>query len=101
MVIVVSRLLGTVCGSGGGRHRLVQEVKNGIGYLRNRLTGNCEPNYDCTQMFEVYRLVQAFDPSFAAQHINQAWVDAMTTIPPRALVRPNSPYGNEPTSLPN
>ena len=45
--------------------RLVQEVKNGIGYLRNRLTGNCEANYDCTQLFEVYRLVQAFDPSFA------------------------------------
>ena len=41
--------------------RLMQQVKNGIGYLRNRLTGNCEPNYDCTQMYEVYRLVQAFD----------------------------------------
>eukprot|EP00966_Prymnesium_polylepis_P025926 597550-Prymnesium_polylepis.1 len=32
--------------------RLVQEVKNGISYLRNRLTGNCEPNYDCTELFQ-------------------------------------------------
>ena len=29
-------------------------------------------------MFEVYRLVQAFDPSFAAQYIDAAWVDAFT-----------------------
>ena len=71
--------------------RLVQEVKNGIGYLRNRLTRNCEPNYDCTQMFEVYRLVQAFDPSFAAQYIDAAWVDALAMIPPCALFRSNSP----------
>ena len=35
-------------------------------------------------MFEVYRLVQAFDPSFAAQYIDAAWVDAFTTIPPLA-----------------
>jgi hypothetical protein len=65
--------------------RLVQEVKNGIRYLENRLTGNCEPNYDCTQIFEVYRRVQAFDPSFAAQYVDAAWVDALATIPPRAL----------------
>lgn len=64
--------------------RLVQEVKNGIGYLRNRLTGNCEANYDCTQIYEVYRLVQAFDPSFAAQYIDPAWVDALAVIPPLA-----------------
>ena len=35
-------------------------------------------------MFEVYRLVQAFGPSFAAQYIDAAWVDAFTTIPPLA-----------------
>ena len=55
-----------------------------ISYLRDRLTGNCEANYDCTQLFEVYRLVQAFDPSFAAQHVTPAWVDAFTTIAPLA-----------------
>ena len=43
-----------------------------------------KPPFDCTQMFEVYRLVQAFDPSFAAQYIDAAWVDAFTTIPPLA-----------------
>ena len=65
--------------------RLVEQVKYGIGYLRNRLTGNCEPNYDCTQLFEVYRLVQAFDPSFASQFVNAAWVDALAIIPPRTF----------------
>ena len=70
--------------------RLAQQVKNGIGYLRDRLTGACrEANYDCTQMFEVYRLVQAFDPSFASQHIDAAWVDAFSTIPPLADLIPH------------
>ena len=33
-----------------------------------------------------YRLVQAFNPAFAAQHINAAWVDALplAVIPPLA-----------------
>ena len=35
-------------------------------------------------MFEVYRLVQAFDPSLAAQFVDAAWVDAFITIPPLA-----------------
>ena len=61
--------------------RLVQEVKNVISYLRNRLTGNCEAPYDCSQMFQVYYLVQAFDPSFAAQYVTAGWVDAFNTIP--------------------
>ena len=45
-----------------------------------------KPPYDCTQsqMFEVYRLVQAFDPSLAAQFVDAAWVDAFITIPPLA-----------------
>ena len=78
-----------------GRHGGVVSVKwqcqmtrrdTGKRGLRNRLTGppHCEPNYDCSQMYEVYRLVQAFDPSFAAQHVNPAWVDALTAIPPLA-----------------
>ena len=61
--------------------RLVQQVKNGIGYLHNRMTGNCEANYDCTQLFEVYRLVQAFDPSFAVGKVDYMWVDGLSVIP--------------------
>ena len=48
--------------------------------------------YDCTQMFEVYRLVQAFDPSFAAQFIDVAWVDALRCIPPLAEHVPRLKY---------
>ena len=72
--------------------RLAQEVKNGIGYLRDRLTGNCEANYDCTQLFEVYRLVQVFDPSFAVQHLTSAWIDGFATIPPLAEHVPRLKY---------
>ena len=67
--------------------RLVQEVKNGIGYLRNRLTGNCEANYDCSQMFQVYRLVQAAGLRLRSilrrperDCAGAAWVDAFTAI---------------------
>ena len=36
-------------------------------------------------MFEVYRLVQAFDPSYAATHtIDDSFIDAMSIIPPLA-----------------
>ena len=67
--------------------RLVQEVKNGIGYLRNRLTGNCEAPYDCSQMFQVYHpLVQAFDPSFAAQYVDRT-ANGVTTPSKRPSLR--------------
>ena len=56
----------------------------GINYLRDRMSGECDAPYDCSEMFEVLRLVQAFDPSFAAQHVDAVWVDALAAIPPLA-----------------
>ena len=62
--------------------RLSAAAKAGIEYLRKRLTGECDRIYDCSQMYEMLRLVQVFDPSFAAQFATPAWVDALSSIPP-------------------
>ena len=64
--------------------RLVAAVKAGIQYLRNRLAGppHCQAPYDCSQVYEAYRLLQAFDPSHAATHtIDGAFIDGMKIIP--------------------
>ena len=67
-------------------------MKNGITYLRNRLTGNCEANYDCTEIYEVYFLVQVFDPSFAAQYLDATWVDKLSAIPALVELIPRLKY---------
>ena len=65
--------------------RLAAAAKSGITYLRNRLTGNLpaqQKNYDCSHMYEVLRVVQAFDPSWAAQHLDPNVVSALATVKP-------------------
>ena len=67
-------------------------MKNGITYLRNRFTGNCEANYDCSEIYEVYFLVQVFDPSFAAQYLDVTWVDKLSAIPALVELIPHLKY---------
>ena len=65
--------------------RLAAAAKAGITYLRNRLTGNLPPqqiNFDCSHMYEVLRLVQAFDPSWASQHLDANMVNALAIVKP-------------------
>ena len=38
-------------------------------YLESRVTGTCEHQYDCTMMYAV----RAFDPNFAAAHVDVAF----------------------------
>ena len=54
----------------------------GFDYLEKRITGTCEPQYSCVAMYEICRVIQAFDPNFAAAHLNPAFVDAMQAITP-------------------
>ena len=69
--------------------KMVTKVKAGIGYLRDRLTGQCQDSYDCSNMYEVLRLVQVFNPTFAdAQKIDNTFVDSFSIIPPLADLRP-------------
>ena len=65
--------------------RLAAAAKGGITYLRNRLTGNLpaqQKNFDCSHMYEVLRVVQAFDPSWAAQHLDANVVNALAVVKP-------------------
>ena len=65
--------------------RLAVAAKAGITYLRNRLTGNLPPqqlNFDCSHMYQVLHVVQAFDPSWAAQHLNANLVNALAVVKP-------------------
>lgn len=64
--------------------RLAAAVKSGIQYLRNRMDGNLpagQRNYDCSKMFEVLEAVQIFDPSWAANNMTAASIDALAVVP--------------------
>ena len=53
--------------------------------LEDRLSGppHCEARYDCSEMYEMLRLVRAVDPSFAvAEQIGHAWMNDMAKIKP-------------------
>lgn len=63
--------------------RLSTAAKAGITYLRNRMEGNLPPgqkNFDCSVMFDVLYVVQAFDPSWAAQKLDANLVDRLRII---------------------
>jgi hypothetical protein len=65
--------------------RLAVAAKGGITYLRNRMTGNLpanQTNFDCSHMYEVLRVVQAFDPSWAAHHLDANTVNALAVVKP-------------------
>ena len=53
--------------------RLVAAAKAGFDYLKGRLDGSCNNvNYDCSAMWDVLRLLKAFDPSFASTSLNES-----------------------------
>ena len=56
----------------------------GFDYLEARITGTCDAQYSCKKMYEVAGLVRAFNPNFAANHLNAAFVDTMAAITPLA-----------------
>lgn len=53
-------------------------------YLESRLTGTCEDQYDASSCYEIFRLVQVFDPQYATNHLTTAWVDNFAIITPLA-----------------
>ncbi|KAL1525489.1 hypothetical protein AB1Y20_020345 [Prymnesium parvum] len=53
-------------------------------YLESRLTGTCEDQYDASSVYEIFRLVQVFDPQYATNHLTTAWVDNFAIITPLA-----------------
>ncbi|KAL1526815.1 hypothetical protein AB1Y20_015507 [Prymnesium parvum] len=64
---------------------MVISAKGAIAYLRNRLHGNLPANqkhYDCSHMFQVLKVVQAFNPSWAARNLTADVVDRMRIVAP-------------------
>ena len=64
------------------RDAICDALAHGFSYLEDRLTGRCDAPYSCVDMYEICRLVQAFDPNFAAAHMTPSVVDAMQIITP-------------------
>ena len=54
----------------------------GFDYLEARITGTCDAKFSCREMYEVARVVRAFNPNFAFNFVTPAFVDAMAAITP-------------------
>ena len=63
--------------------RLVAEAKKAFAYFRGRLDGSCNNvNYDCSEMWEVLRLLKAFDPSYASANLSLDMTGDLIKIKP-------------------
>ena len=54
----------------------------GFDYLEARITGTCDTQYNCQEMYELCRVARAFDPNFSAAHVDAAFTDSMSVITP-------------------
>ena len=59
-----------------------KKPKPGFDYLEARITGTCAAQYSLVGMYETCRLVRIFDPNFASQYLDSAYVDSMAAITP-------------------
>jgi hypothetical protein len=57
-------------------------LKPGFEYLEDRILGRCQAPYSCAAEFELFRLVQLFDPTFARQGATTASVRSLAAIKP-------------------
>ena len=57
-------------------------VKVGFDYLNNRLTGNCQDNYDCSSAYEICRVSRIFDPSFGSVSASAQMIDELCAAVP-------------------
>jgi hypothetical protein len=70
------------------RTRMCQSLVPCFNYLEARLTGitvgasECQDQYSCVKMYEICRVIRAFNPNFAAVHVDAAFVDSMAAITP-------------------
>ena len=57
-------------------------VKKAYAYLEDRITDNCTAPYHCSASYEVCRVSQLFDPSFATANVTLAFVDELCAAIP-------------------
>ena len=55
----------------------VASVKEAYTYLENRITDNCQTPYHCSAPYEVCRVSQLFDPSFAVDNLASNFIDEL------------------------
>ena len=62
--------------------RTVDAVKEAHTYLENRITNNCQTPYHCAAPYEICRVSQIFDPSFAVVQLTPQFVDELCAAIP-------------------
>ena len=60
----------------------IDNVKEAYTYLENRITDKCQTPYHCSAPYEVCRVSQLFDPSFAVVNLTPAFVDELCAAVP-------------------
>ena len=54
---------------GDGLHqRVIDAILPAFDYLENRLTGQCQAQFDCTHSYAICRVLRLFGPSYVAEH---------------------------------
>ena len=66
------------------RNAICDALVPGFQYLEARITGTCDNQYSCVDMYAMFSAMRAFDPKFAATHVDAAFVDGMSVIKPLA-----------------
>jgi hypothetical protein len=66
------------------RKAICDSLAEAFNYLETRLTGTCDAQYDCSAMYEILRVIRAFDPNFAHVHVDAVFIDSMAAITPLA-----------------
>ena len=68
------------------RSRICKGLTPCFDYIEARLTGttvgesDCPAHYSCVEMYEICRVVRAFNPNFAHVHVDAAFVDSLGVI---------------------
>lgn len=64
------------------RVKLAEAIYPAFEYLEKRFTGNCEPIYDCSSMYDLCSQLQIFDPSYGAEFANAECISKLSLIAP-------------------
>ena len=63
-------------------HAAVNIVQGAYDYLEQRITDDCQVPYHCSGPYEVCRVSQVFDPSFAINNLTASFVDELCAAIP-------------------
>lgn len=66
------------------RRSIINALLPAIDYLEARITGTCEPQYDCSEMYKMCELLEVFDPSRCDAALDDdpaEVIDKLTQIP--------------------